>query len=97
MFLLIWWIKGAKPRKNKYINYKQLKEQKRKERQEKVEELKLREMGKDGVGKSTVTTKSSKYKRKEKGGLLEIYGKVSKVHPTHFISNMFLTLILVLA
>lgn len=46
----------------------------------KLEELKLKELGKDSMGKSTVSTKSPKYrKKKEKGGLLDIYGKVSKV------------------
>lgn len=75
-----WFInfEGAKPKKNKYKNYKLLKEEKRKEKQSKLKEME--ELGKNSVGQCNVVTKSSKYKKKgSTGGLLEVYGKISKV------------------
>lgn len=81
-------VKGAKPKKNKYKNYKQLKEEKQKEKQMKLKEVE--ELGKDSMGMSNVTTKSSKYKRKEgTGGLLEVYGKVSKVSASTYLGKLY--------
>lgn len=46
-----------------------------------MKQKEVKELNKYRMGKSTVAIKSSKYKKKEgAGGLLEVYGTVSKVN-----------------
>lgn len=65
-----------------------MKEEKQKEKQMKLKEEE--ESGKDSMGRSNVAIKSSKYKKKEgTGGLLEVYGKVSKVNVSVYFEKCY--------
>lgn len=68
---------GAKPPKNKYKNYKELKEEKRKQIERRKEEVEFQQLGKNVFGKSNAKGKGFDRKRKNgKGALLDKYGKV---------------------
>lgn len=72
---------GAKPLKKKYKNYKVLQEERLKQKRDDEEILQFQQLGKDKVGKSNAKGKSYDRKRRKdgKGGILGIYGKVTKV------------------
>lgn len=79
---------GAKPPKNKYKNYKELVEEKKKQKLREENRKNSFQLGKNGVGKSTAKGKTfDKKRKKDKGDLLNIYGKVTKV------SNITLSLL----
>ncbi|KAJ8921733.1 hypothetical protein NQ315_010643 [Exocentrus adspersus] len=68
---------GAKPPKNKYINYKELQADKRKKQQKEKIRQSLQQLGKNSMGKSVAKGKSfDRKRRKEKSDILSIYGKV---------------------
>lgn len=70
---------GAKPPKNKYINYKNLlNEQKQKKSKEEMVNQ-LQQIGKNSMGKSIAKGKSFDRKRKKAAvsGLLDVYGKAT--------------------
>ncbi|KAJ8932299.1 hypothetical protein NQ314_014792 [Rhamnusium bicolor] len=68
---------GAKPPKNKYKNYKLLQAEKKKAKEEDSSRLHFQQLGKNKIGKSNAKGKSfDRKRRKEKGGILDIYGKV---------------------
>lgn len=64
---------GAKPPKNKYKNYKKLKEELAQRKETEHSRLKFQQMGKNALGKASTRTK---VKKKFKKGLLDVYGKV---------------------
>ncbi|XP_018565285.1 uncharacterized protein C1orf131 homolog isoform X2 [Anoplophora glabripennis] len=68
---------GAKPPKNKYKNYKLLQVEKKKEKEKETSRQNFLQLGKNNAGKSTAKGKSFDRKRKKgKGDILSIYGKV---------------------
>jgi hypothetical protein len=68
---------GAKPPKNKYKNYKILKEERAKHKETEKLKVQFQQLGKNSVGKSIAKGKGfDRKRRKNKGGLLYIYGKV---------------------
>ncbi|XP_076283171.1 40S small subunit processome assembly factor 1 [Lasioglossum baleicum] len=68
---------GAKPPKNRSINYKTLKEQRgRQKEKQKIEE---HASGLEKSMKKHKTVKTTKMKKKGSGGILDVYGKVSKI------------------
>ncbi|EEZ98488.1 hypothetical protein TcasGA2_TC000985 [Tribolium castaneum] len=74
---------GAKPKKNKYKNYKLLKEERAKLKQEEKTKAQFQQLGKNAIGKSTAKGKGFDRKRKKaKGGLLDVYGKVNLKNAT---------------
>ncbi|XP_044259540.1 uncharacterized protein C1orf131 [Tribolium madens] len=74
---------GAKPKKNKYKNYKLLKEERAKLKQEESLKSQFQQLGKNALGKSTAKGKGFDRKRKKaKSGLLEVYGKVNLKNTT---------------
>ncbi|GLV31091.1 hypothetical protein CBL_12164 [Carabus blaptoides fortunei] len=68
---------GAKPPKNKYKNYKQLQADKIRSREVEKQRLDFQQLGKNQLGKSNAKGKFFKKRNKEKGSLLEGYGKAS--------------------
>ncbi|CAH0553338.1 unnamed protein product [Brassicogethes aeneus] len=71
---------GAKPPKSKYKNYKELLVEKKREKNRESKVNKFQQLGKNSVGKSIAKGKSFDRKRKKgKDGILDIYGKVTKV------------------
>ncbi|KAJ3665860.1 hypothetical protein Zmor_001326 [Zophobas morio] len=72
---------GAKPPKNKYKNYRLLKEDRAKQKDEEKQKSQFQQLGKNLLGKSTAKKKGFDRKRKKtKGGLLDVYGKVKVVN-----------------
>ncbi|VEN35970.1 unnamed protein product [Callosobruchus maculatus] len=70
---------GAKPPKNKYTNYKTLVKEKQKQKQREMKAAAFQQLGKNSHGRCNAKGKSYDRKRKkEKGGILDIYGKVTK-------------------
>nr|CAD7412226.1 unnamed protein product [Timema cristinae] len=69
---------GARPPKNKYYNYKELKKMKEDKEKESVDRLKLIKAGKDSKGKSNdkgLKRLTQRRRRAEKSGILDPYGK----------------------
>nr|CAI5853906.1 unnamed protein product [Callosobruchus analis] len=72
---------GAKPPKNKYTNYKTLVKEKQKQKLKEMKAAAFQQLGKNSHGRCNAKGKSYDRKRKkEKGGILDIYGKVTKVN-----------------
>ncbi|CAH1970875.1 unnamed protein product [Acanthoscelides obtectus] len=72
---------GAKPLKKKYTNYKTLLQEKQKEKAREKKEAAFQQLGKNSHGRCNAKGKSYDRKRKkEKEGILGIYGKVKKVN-----------------
>nr|CAH7718022.1 unnamed protein product [Callosobruchus chinensis] len=70
---------GAKPPKNKYTNYKTLVKEKQKQKRKEMKAAAFQQLGKNSHGRCNAKGKSFDRKRKkEKGGILDIYGKVIK-------------------
>ncbi|XP_026462004.1 uncharacterized protein C1orf131 homolog [Ctenocephalides felis] len=75
---------GAKPPKNKYKNYKELISEKKKNQAVLEKEKNLQQLGKNVFGLSNAKGKSFERKRKkERGGLLEVYGTVKPKRRRH--------------
>ena len=73
---------GAKPPKNKFINYKKLKEEKKLEILREQKRLRLQQLGKTKLGMSNAKGKTFDKKRKRDKNILTKYGKAK-------VSNLF--------
>ncbi|KAG5885579.1 hypothetical protein JTB14_003777 [Gonioctena quinquepunctata] len=71
---------GAKPPKNKSKNYKLLQAERKIEKEKQATRLSFQQLGKNQLGKSNAKGKSfDRKRRKEKGDILSIYGRVQAV------------------